>query len=161
MVEGNRVFTEYQEELLKAALNRIVPRRGRFPWGRRLGTGVAPRFRGGGVASLNPGLPERAGPSRNNRPRKNEPGLWRPVAGTAGRDTPGATLEGSQRGPPPQLTAQAPGNNIQRSRQAGATDMNTRMEKAAQDVALTALRIVSHVAQPTCLTTINFAGSDN
>ena len=27
--------------------------------------------------------------------------------------------------------------------------MNTRMEKAAQDVALTALRIVSHVAQPT------------
>ena len=27
--------------------------------------------------------------------------------------------------------------------------MNTRMEKVAQDVALTALRIVSHVAQPT------------
>ena len=27
--------------------------------------------------------------------------------------------------------------------------MNTRMEKAAQDVALTALRIISHVAQPT------------
>ena len=27
--------------------------------------------------------------------------------------------------------------------------MNSRMEKAAQDVALTALRIVTHVAQPT------------
>ena len=37
MVEGNRVFTEYQEELLKAALNRIVPAEDDFPGAGDLG----------------------------------------------------------------------------------------------------------------------------
>ena len=37
MVEGNRVFTQYQEELLKAALNRIVPAEDDFPGAGELG----------------------------------------------------------------------------------------------------------------------------
>ena len=78
MTEDNRVFTESQEELLKAALNRLIPAENNFPGAGDLELASYIDSVAAGVARLDPALPDWPGLYRDNRPRRHSAAVSAP-----------------------------------------------------------------------------------